>query len=32
MASSVEVVRVPRTLRDRDIRALAFIGRGYEVA
>jgi hypothetical protein len=33
VASGVEVVRVPRTrLRDRDIEALAFIGRGYEVA
>ena len=33
MASSLEVVHVPRTrLRDRDIEALAFIGRGYEVA
>ena len=33
MASPLEVVPVPRTrLRDRDIEALAFIGRGYEVA
>jgi hypothetical protein len=33
MASSLEAVHVPRTrLRDRDIEALAFIGRGYEVA
>jgi hypothetical protein len=33
MAASLEVVRVPRTrLRERDIEALAFIGRGYEVA
>jgi hypothetical protein len=33
MASSVEAMHVPRTrLRDRDIEALAFIGRGYEVA
>lgn len=33
MASAIEVVHVPRTrLRDRDIAALAFIGRGYEVA
>ena len=33
MASSLEVMRVPRTrLRDRDNEALAFIGRGYEVA
>jgi hypothetical protein len=33
MASSLEAARVPRTrLRDRDIEALAFIGRGYEVA
>ncbi|MGA8806605.1 MAG: replication-relaxation family protein [Thermoanaerobaculia bacterium] len=33
MASSLEVVPAPRTrLRDRDIEALAFIGRGYEVA
>jgi hypothetical protein len=33
MAASVEVAAVPRTqLRDRDIKALAFIGKGYEVA
>jgi hypothetical protein len=33
MAPSLEAMRVPRTrLRDRDIEALAFIGRGYEVA
>jgi hypothetical protein len=33
MASSLEAVKVSRTrLRDRDIEALAFIGRGYEVA
>ncbi|MEA2416431.1 MAG: Replication-relaxation [Thermoanaerobaculia bacterium] len=33
MAPSLEAVHVPRTrLRDRDIDALAFIGRGYEVA
>jgi hypothetical protein len=33
MASSLEAAPVPRTrLRDRDIEALAFIGRGYEVA
>jgi hypothetical protein len=33
MASPLEAVHVPRTrLRDRDIEALAFIGRGYEVA
>jgi hypothetical protein len=33
MASSLEAAVVPRTrLRDRDIEALAFIGRGYEVA
>ena len=32
MASSLEAATVPRTrLRDRDIEALAFIGRGYEV-
>ncbi|MEA2238894.1 MAG: Replication-relaxation [Thermoanaerobaculia bacterium] len=33
MAPSLEAVKVPRTrLRDRDIEALAFIGRGYELA
>jgi hypothetical protein len=33
MAASLETLRVPRTrLRDRDIEALAFIGRGFEVA
>lgn len=33
MASAIEAPPVPRTrLRDRDIEALAFIGRGYEVA
>jgi len=33
MASSLEAAHVPRTrLRDRDIEALAFIGRGFEVA
>jgi hypothetical protein len=33
MASSLEAAHVPRTrLRDRDIDALAFIGRGFEVA
>lgn len=33
MAGSLETLRVSRTrLRDRDIEALAFIGRGFEVA
>ena len=33
MASSLEAAPVPRTrLRERDIEALTFIGRGYEVA
>jgi hypothetical protein len=33
MASSVGAPRIPRTgLRERDIEALAFIGKGYEVA